>query len=57
MCGYRRPEIPNQVRDSTTASAYVGTVLVVDDDPISRDSDPARLARQGLRIEVAAWGE
>ena len=55
----KQPEIPNQVRDSTsTASAAgVGTVLVVDDDPISRDLIQRALARQGLRIEVAGEGE
>ena len=55
----KQPEIPNQVRDSTsTASATgVGTVLVVDDDPISRDLIQRALARQGLRIEVAGGGE
>lgn len=54
----KQPEIPNQVRDSTsTASSGVGTVLVVDDDPISRDLIQRALARQGLRIEVAGGGE
>ena len=55
----KQPEIPNKVRDTTsTASASgVGTVLVVDDDPISRDLIQRALARQGLHIEVAGGGE
>ena len=54
----KQPEIPNKVRDSTsTANSGVGTVLVVDDDPISRDLIQRALARQGLRIEVAGGGE
>ena len=55
----KQPEIPNKVPDSTrTADApAVGTVLVVDDDPISRDLIQRALARQGLRIEVAGGGE
>lgn len=55
----KQPEIPNKVRDSTsTASANgVGTVLVVDDDPISRDLIQRALARQGLHTEVAGGGE
>ncbi|MEG4286029.1 response regulator [Microcoleus sp. A006_D1] len=55
----KQPEIPNKVRDSTSAPSApgVGTVLVVDDDPISRDLIQRALARQGLHIEVAAGGE
>jgi PAS domain S-box-containing protein len=55
----KEPEIPNKVGDSTrTADApAVGTVLVVDDDPISQDLIERALARQGLHIEVAGNGE
>ncbi|MGB3268060.1 MAG: response regulator [Microcoleus sp.] len=55
----KHPEIPNKVRDTTrTAGApAAGTVLVVDDDPISRDLIQRALARQGLHIEVAGSGE
>ncbi|MEG3842297.1 response regulator [Microcoleus sp. herbarium14] len=55
----KQPEIPNKVRDSTSppGASGVGTVLVVDDDPISRDLIQRALARQGLRIEVAGGGE
>ncbi len=55
----KQPEIPNKVRDTPNApgAPAVGTVLVVDDDPISRDLIQRALARQGLHIEVAAGGE
>ncbi|MEG4391915.1 response regulator [Microcoleus sp. BROC3] len=55
----KHPEIPNKVRDSTSppVAPAVGTVLVVDDDPISRDLIQRALARQGLHIEVAGGGE
>ena len=55
----KEPEIPNKVRDSDSLEGApgVGTVLVVDDDPISRDLIQRALARQGLRIEVAGGGE
>ncbi|MEG4801615.1 response regulator [Microcoleus sp. ARI1-B5] len=55
----KQPQIPNKVGDSTrTADApAVGTVLVVDDDPISQDLIERALARQGLHIEVAGSGE
>jgi len=55
----KQPEIPNKVHDSTSAPSApgVGTVLVVDDDPISRDLIQRALARQGLHIEVAGGGE
>ncbi|MEG3876107.1 response regulator [Microcoleus sp. herbarium7] len=55
----KQPEIPNKVRDSTNSPSApgVGTVLIVDDDPISRDLIQRALARQGLRIEVAGGGE
>ncbi|MEG4504252.1 response regulator [Microcoleus sp. F6_B4] len=55
----KQPEIPNKVRDSTSppVAPAVGTVLVVDDDPISRDLIQRALARQGLHVEVAGGGE
>lgn len=55
----KQPEIPNKVRDSTSTPCApgVGTVLVVDDDPISRDLIQRALARQGLHTEVAGGGE
>ncbi|MEG4442244.1 response regulator [Microcoleus sp. AT9_B5] len=55
----KHPEIPNKVRDSTSpeGAAAVGTVLVVDDDPISRDLIQRALVRQGLHVEVAGGGE
>jgi PAS domain S-box-containing protein len=55
----KQSQIPNQVRDSTRAedAPAVGTVLVVDDDPISQDLIERALARQGLHIEVAGSGE
>ncbi|MEG4346613.1 response regulator [Microcoleus sp. A003_D6] len=55
----KQPEIPNNVRDSTNSpgASGVGTVLVVDGDPISRDSIQRALARQGLHVEVAGGGE
>ncbi|MEG4810800.1 response regulator [Microcoleus sp. F8-D3] len=55
----KHPEIPNKVRDSTSppVAPAVGTVLVVDDDPISRDLIQRALARQGLHVEVAGGGE
>ncbi|MBE9093441.1 response regulator [Tychonema sp. LEGE 07203] len=56
----KQPSIPtNKVRDTTrTAGApAAGTVLVVDDDPISRELIQRALARQGLHIEVADSGE
>lgn len=55
----KHPEIANKVRDSTSppVAPAVGTVLVVDDDPISRDLIQRALARQGLHIEVAGGGE
>jgi signal transduction histidine kinase/DNA-binding response OmpR family regulator len=55
----KQPEIPNKVHDSTSPpdAPAVGTVLVVDDDPISRDLIQRALSRQGLHIEVAGSGE
>ncbi|WP_293126331.1 response regulator [Microcoleus sp. bin38.metabat.b11b12b14.051] len=55
----KQPEIRNNVRDTirATDAPAVGTVLVVDDDPISRDLIQRTLARQGLHIEVAGGGE
>ncbi|MEG5042399.1 MULTISPECIES: response regulator [unclassified Microcoleus] len=55
----KQPEIPNKVHDSTSHpdAPAVGTVLVVDDDPISRDLIQRALSRQGLHIEVAGSGE
>ncbi|MEG4959682.1 MULTISPECIES: response regulator [unclassified Microcoleus] len=55
----QQPEIANKVRDSTNppVAPAVGTVLVVDDDPISRDLIERALARQGLHVEVAGGGE
>jgi len=55
----QQPSVPSPTRDSTrTADApAVGTVLVVDDDPISQDLIQRALARQGLHIEVAGGGE
>ncbi|MBD1813083.1 response regulator [Microcoleus vaginatus DQ-U2] len=55
----KQPEIPNKVHDSTNPpeAPAVGTVLVVDDDPISRDLIQRALSRQGLHIEVAGSGE
>ncbi|MEG5139729.1 MULTISPECIES: response regulator [unclassified Microcoleus] len=55
----KQPEIANQVRDSTRVAdaPAVGTVLVVDDDPISQDLIKRALARQGLHIEVTGSGE
>jgi len=55
----QQPEIANKVRDSTSSpgAPAVGTVLVVDDDPISRDLIERALSRQGLHIEVADGGE
>lgn len=55
----KQPEIPNKVRDSASppVAPAVGTVLVVDDDPISRDLIERALARQGLHIELAGSGE
>ena len=55
----KHPEIPNKVRDSTNPpdAPAVGTVLVVDDDPISRDLIQRALSRQGLHVEVAGGGE
>jgi CheY-like chemotaxis protein len=55
----KQPEIPNKVHDSTSPpdAPAIGTVLVVDDDPISRDLIQRALSRQGLHIEVAGDGE
>ncbi|MEG4489645.1 response regulator [Microcoleus sp. D2_18a_B4] len=55
----KQPEIPNNVHDSTSPpdAPAVGTVLVVDDDPISRDLIQRTLSRQGLHVEVAGGGE
>ncbi|MBD1827702.1 response regulator [Microcoleus vaginatus GB1-A2] len=55
----QQPEIPNKVRDSASSpgAPAVGTVLVVDDDPISRDLIQRALSRQGLHIELAGGGE
>ncbi|MEG3862508.1 response regulator [Microcoleus sp. herbarium12] len=55
----KQPEIRNNVRDTARPAdaPAVGTVLVVDDDPISRDLIQRTLARQGLHIEVAGGGE
>jgi PAS domain S-box-containing protein len=55
----QQPEIANKVRDtaSSPGAPAVGTVLVVDDDPISRDLIERALSRQGLHIEVADGGE
>jgi PAS domain S-box-containing protein len=53
------PEAENKVQDSKRSIAPngVGTVLVVDDDPISRDLIERALTRQGLHIELASSGE
>ncbi|NJS10020.1 MAG: response regulator [Microcoleus sp. CSU_2_2] len=55
----KQPEIENIVRDSSVSdvTSAAGTVLVVDDDPISRDLIERTLARQGLHIELASNGE
>ncbi len=55
----QQPEIANKVRDSARypGAPAAGTVLVVDDDPISRDLIERALCRQGLHIEVADGGE
>ncbi|MEG4309510.1 MULTISPECIES: response regulator [unclassified Microcoleus] len=55
----KHPEIPNKVHDSTNPpdAPAIGTVLVVDDDPISRDLIQRALSRQGLHVEVAGGGE
>jgi len=55
----QQPEIANKVRDcaSYPGAPAAGTVLVVDDDPISRDLIARALSRQGLHIEVADGGE
>ncbi|MCZ0902736.1 response regulator, partial [Microcoleus sp. HI-ES] len=55
----KQPEMPNKVHDSPSPpdAPAIGTVLVVDDDPISRDLIQRALARQGLHIEVAGGGE
>ncbi|MEG3920478.1 response regulator [Microcoleus sp. T3_A4] len=55
----KQPEIPNKVRDSPSPpdAPAIGTVLVVDDDPISRDLIQRALSRQGLHVEVAGGGE
>ncbi|MEG4109482.1 response regulator [Microcoleus sp. S13_C5] len=55
----KQPEIPNKVHDRTSPpdAPAVGTVLVVDDDPISRDLIQRTLSRQGLHVEVAGGGE
>jgi PAS domain S-box-containing protein len=55
----KQPELDRKVRISTSGprAPAAGTVLVVDDDPISRDLIERALARQGLRIELAASGE
>jgi len=55
----QQPEIANKVRDSASSpgAPAVGTVLVVDDDPLSRDLIARALSRQGLHIEVADGGE
>ncbi|MBE9186128.1 response regulator [Microcoleus sp. LEGE 07076] len=55
----KQPEIPSKVRQSTKSAGapVAGTVLVVDDDPISRDLIERALSRQGLHIEVADSGE
>jgi PAS domain S-box-containing protein len=52
-------EIENIVRPSSYSDegSGVGTVLVVDDDPISRDLIERALTRQGMHIELAASGE
>ncbi|MEZ2232735.1 response regulator [Microcoleus sp.] len=54
------PEIPeNTVPDSSSplGSNTIGTILVVDDDAISRDLIQRALTRQGLHIELATNGE
>lgn len=55
----KQPEVKNTVRPSSSpeGAPAVGTVLVVDDDPISRDLIERALTRQGLHIEVASSGE
>ncbi|MEG4998312.1 response regulator [Microcoleus sp. B4-D4] len=55
----QQPSVPSPTRDSTRTedAPAVGTVLVVDDDPISQDLIQRALARQGLHIEVAGGGE
>ena len=53
------PETENKVQDSKRSIAVnsAGTILVVDDDPISRDLIERALTRQGLHIELASSGE
>ncbi|XZN99824.1 MAG: response regulator [Microcoleus sp.] len=54
------PETPEtKVRDSSSPleSNTIGTILVVDDDAISRDLIQRALTRQGLHIELATNGE
>ncbi|MDQ2100269.1 MAG: response regulator [Tychonema bourrellyi B0820] len=53
------PETENKIHDSKRPLLVnaVGTVLVVDDDPISRDLIERALTRQGLHIELASSGE
>lgn len=54
------PELPkNSVPDSSSPLGpnTIGTILVVDDDAISRDLIQRALTRQGLHIELASNGE
>jgi CheY-like chemotaxis protein len=53
------PETENKIQDSKRPIAVngAGTILVVDDDPISRDLIERALTRQGLHIELASSGE
>ena len=53
------PETDNKVHDSKRPLSVngAGTILVVDDDPISRDLIERALTRQGLHIELASSGE
>ncbi len=53
------PETENKVHDSKRSIVVngAGTILVVDDDPISRDLIERALTRQGLHIELASSGE
>ena len=43
--------------DSGLPQPVVGTVLVVDDDPMARDLTKRTLAREGFQVETASGGE
>ncbi len=53
------PETENKVHDSKRpiAPTGAGTILVVDDDPISLDLIERALTRQGMHIELASSGQ